>query len=108
MALTEIGEAYLLRAHGILAELDDADALVGNATRQPSGNLRICAPAFAVHQLTAELPHFHRRYPHISTGDERALMESLDAAHSGRPPDGGNRLPLPAAARAFFGLAAFG
>lgn len=67
LAITEIGETYLLRANRILAELDDADALAGNASRQPSGNLRIlCPPAFAVHQLAAELPHFHRRYPHIS------------------------------------------
>ena len=67
LALTEIGETYLLRANTILAQLDEADALAGNATRQPSGNLRVlCPPAFAVHQLAAALPDFHRRYPHIS------------------------------------------
>lgn len=67
LALTEIGETYLLRANTILAQLDEADALAGHASRQPSGNLRIlCPPAFAVHQLAAALPDFHRRYPHIS------------------------------------------
>lgn len=79
LALTEIGEAYLLRANGILAELDAADALADSATRQPNGSLRIlCPPAFACHQLARHLPLFHQRYPQIHL--EISTPGSVDAA----------------------------
>lgn len=79
LALTEIGQAYLLRATQILAELDDADALAGSASNTPKGTLRVlCPPAFAVHQLAKHLPRFHQLYPHIDL--EMAAPGPVDAA----------------------------
>jgi DNA-binding transcriptional LysR family regulator len=67
LALTEIGLDYVGRAQRILAELDDADALAGESTRQPRGSLRIlCPPAFASHQLARHLPRFRERYPQLA------------------------------------------
>lgn len=79
LALTEIGEAYLLRARQLLADLDDADALAGAQTRRPGGPLRIlCPPAFAAHQLARQLPRFHAQYPEITL--EIATPGPVDAA----------------------------
>lgn len=79
LALTEIGEAYLLRARLLLAELDDADAEAGAANCKPSGPLRIlCPPAFAAHQLAKQLPRFHTLHPGISL--EIATPGPVDAA----------------------------
>lgn len=80
MALTEIGQAYLMRARQILSELDDADALAGVASKTPKGTLRVlCPPAFAVHQLARHLPRFHQLYPHIYL--EVSTPGSVDAAN---------------------------
>lgn len=86
LALTEIGQAYLLRATQILAELDDADALAGAASKMPKGTLRVlCPPAFAVHQLARHLPRFHHQYPQIhlevtATGPVDAAGENFDVS----------------------------
>jgi len=67
IALTEIGEVFLDRTRRILAELDEAEALAGAATREPRGHLRLLVPpAFAVHQLAKHLPRFHRQYPQVT------------------------------------------
>jgi len=67
LALTEIGEDYLLRTRQLLADLDDADAMAGAQTERPAGPLRIlCPPAFATHQLAGHLPRFHALYPQIT------------------------------------------
>ena len=67
LALTEIGEAYLLRAQQLLVDLADADALASAQTLRPEGPLRIvCPPAFAAHQLARQLPRFHVLYPQIT------------------------------------------
>ena len=66
LALTEIGEAYLQHATRILADLDDADALAGAATKQPRGVVRVlCPPSFATHQLARHLPRFRANYPQV-------------------------------------------
>jgi DNA-binding transcriptional LysR family regulator len=80
LALTEIGEAYLLRTRQLLADLDDADALASAQTKRPSGPLRIlCPPAFAAHQLALHLPQFHALYPEITL--EIATPGPVDAAN---------------------------
>ena len=79
LALTDIGEAYLESAQRVLAELDDADALAGASTAQPSGVLRVlCPPAFAIHQLARHLPRFRKLYPRIVF--EIATPGPVDAA----------------------------
>jgi len=79
LALTDIGEAYLESAQRVLAELDDADALAGASTAEPSGVLRVlCPPAFAIHQLAHHLPRFRKLYPRIVF--EIATPGPVDAA----------------------------
>jgi len=66
IALTEVGETYLERARQILLDVEEAQALVGEATREPRGVVRLLtAPALAVHQLAKHLPKFHARYPKV-------------------------------------------
>lgn len=66
MALTEAGEAYLARVRQILAEVDDADALVSARTTELAGVLRVLAPpALAAHILAPMVAGFHAAYPRI-------------------------------------------
>ena len=59
LALTDIGESYLERTRGILADLDEAEALASASTAEPRGHLRVLVPpGFAVHQLAKHLPRF--------------------------------------------------
>jgi DNA-binding transcriptional LysR family regulator len=79
LALTEIGEAYLERAQGLLADLEDADACAGSDTKTPRGTLRVlCPPAFATHQLAKHLPRFRALYPQITL--ELATPGPVDVA----------------------------
>lgn len=81
LALTEVGETYLMGAREVLAQLDANDALAGAAVREPAGSLRVlCPPAFAVHQLAPVLPAFSARYPRIAV--ELSLPGPLDSADS--------------------------
>lgn len=67
LSLTEIGEHYVERARGILAEVEAAEAEVHSAHRDPRGVVRLrCPPAFAVHQLAQVLPGFHDRFPQVT------------------------------------------
>jgi DNA-binding transcriptional LysR family regulator len=66
VALTPEGETYHVRARDILAAIDDAEAEVSQAGRQPRGRLRVnCVPAFALHQLMPALPDFVACYPAV-------------------------------------------
>lgn len=66
MALTEAGEAYLARVRQILAEVDDADALVSARTTELAGVLRVLAPpVLATHLLAPMVAGFHAAYPRI-------------------------------------------
>ena len=80
LALTEVGEAYLVGAKRVLMELDEADTLAGAVNIAPSGNLRIlCPPAFATHQLVPRLPAFRQRFPDIQL--ELSAAGPVGAAH---------------------------
>src|SRR5690349_1674527 len=41
IALTEVGEAYLDRARQILIDIDEAEALASQATKEPRGVVRL-------------------------------------------------------------------
>ena len=73
MALTEVGERYLERVRQVLADVDDAQALVQAAATEPSAAWCACAfhPAFAMHQLARHLPAFHARHPKVQSRTER-------------------------------------
>ncbi len=67
LAFTEAGDDYLQRARQILADVDEAAVLVGNATGAPRGHLRVLLPpALAVHQLAKHLGAFRRQYPQVT------------------------------------------
>jgi DNA-binding transcriptional LysR family regulator len=62
--LTEIGEACLQRAQQILADLDEANTLAGDASNTVDGTLHVLCPrAFAAHQLAHHLSRFHKLHP---------------------------------------------
>jgi DNA-binding transcriptional LysR family regulator len=96
ISLTEIGEQYLDKARGILADIADADSLASEGTRLPRGHLRLlCPPAVAVHQLAKHLPDFQSRYPKVtleiaSPGPVDTVDEAYDVTIFSRrePPDG--------------------
>ncbi|MDW8844604.1 LysR substrate-binding domain-containing protein [Erwinia sp. MMLR14_017] len=63
---TEVGLAYYERIRPLLAEYDALNDDVLNASKTPSGLLRISAPVtFGSTQLTGHLIAFARRYPDI-------------------------------------------
>lgn len=67
LSITEAGERYLERARRILAEVEEARALVDDVSAAPRGHLRILAPpAFAIHQLARHLPAFTRVHPEVT------------------------------------------
>ena len=67
ISLTDVGAAYLERVRAILTEVEEAEALASESTRDPRGHLRLLAPpAVAVHQLAKHLPRFHALYPQVS------------------------------------------
>lgn len=102
LALTEVGELYLLRVRGILTEIDDAEAAVGSSTHELQGTVRILAsPLLAAYVLAPQIARWRQRYPKValeiaidpfpqSRVDEfdvtfMAMDEGYDAAVVARP-----------------------
>ena len=83
LALTEVGEDYLLRVRQILVDVDEAEVLVGNATSQPRGHLRVLVPpALAVHQLAKHLGRFYQRCPQVTVElHSPGPVDTLDEAY---------------------------
>lgn len=66
LALTDVGDAYLQRARGILSEVDEAHTLAAAATTQAQGHLRVLiGPALAM-WLARRLPQFRQAYPKVT------------------------------------------
>jgi DNA-binding transcriptional LysR family regulator len=64
--LTEIGALYLEQVRAGLAQLDDAEELVGQRSSTPSGTLRISTmPSYGQLLLMPALQDFGERYPDI-------------------------------------------
>ncbi len=84
IALTEVGESYLAKVRNILVEIEESEALAGEAMREPRGHLRVlCPPSVAVHQLAKHLPRFSARHPQVSIelhspGPVETLDDSYD------------------------------
>lgn len=96
LALTPEGEAFLLRARRIVADIEEAEAEVASVRGAPRGKLRInSGTAFGLHQLAPSLAEFLNRYPEIdielSITDRLVdlIEEQADiAVRSGHIPDG--------------------
>lgn len=64
--LTEIGQLYLEQVRAGMAQLDDAEELVGQRSNSPSGTLRISTmPGYGQLLLMPALQEFSERYPDI-------------------------------------------
>lgn len=64
--VTADGAAYYKRVVQLLADLEDADSSVSEASAKPKGRLRVDVPSpFARMLLMPALPAFHARYPEI-------------------------------------------
>lgn len=83
LSLTEAGTQFLERAEQILADLHEAEAVVGREAASPVGLLRISAPlSFGVTVLSALLPEFRRRFPDLKL-DIDLSDRVVDLAHDG-------------------------
>lgn len=66
LALTDAGQAYLLRARAILHDVDEAEAATRQQTDELAGVLRIhTQPVLAVYILAPLVAEFRRRYPKV-------------------------------------------
>lgn len=67
LSLTAEGEALLEEAQRILRDLTEVEARISQGSAQPSGHLRISAPAgFGRRHVAPLLPGFLAAYPHVS------------------------------------------
>ncbi len=67
LALTDAGDLYLRRVRQILQDVDEADALAGQASTDLSGVLRVQAPpVLASYHIAPVLKEFREQYPEIS------------------------------------------
>jgi DNA-binding transcriptional LysR family regulator len=65
-ALTDAGQAYLIRVRNILSDLDEAENTTRQSTTELAGLLRIhTQPILAVHILAPVMAEFRRRYPKV-------------------------------------------
>lgn len=109
LALTEVGESYLVSAKRVLAELEAADAIANELSSAPSGNVRIlCPPAFAAHQLVAHLSAFRQQFPGIqleilASGAVEVADENFDVSivSIGQQPLQGDFVVRPLASSSF-------
>lgn len=66
VSVTADGAAYYERVLRLLADMDDAETSLSDATSRPRGRLRVDVPSpFARMILVPALPAFHARYPDI-------------------------------------------
>jgi len=66
LSMTDIGQEFFNRAQAILGDVADAEAIAGQNSAKPSGQLRISAPlSFGVSKLSQWLPEFVARYPDL-------------------------------------------
>lgn len=83
LSLTEAGSQFLERAEQILADLAEAEAVVGQQAASPVGLLRVSAPlSFGITVLSALLPEFRRRFPDLRL-DIDLSDRVVDLAHDG-------------------------
>lgn len=92
--LTAEGLQFHERCQRILAELEDAHALLSQASEVPRGRLRVSAPIVGHHFLLPVIPDFVARYPdveldvHFTDRSVDLIEEGIDVAiRSGELPD---------------------
>ncbi|WBY03313.1 LysR family transcriptional regulator [Ramlibacter tataouinensis] len=79
LSLTQAGDAYLDRLRGILAEIDEADAMVQAHTREMTGTVRVLAPPVAAtHMVAPAVVAFQKLHPAVRV--ELHVEDSPDPA----------------------------
>lgn len=79
LSLTQAGERYLERLRTILAELEDADAMVQSESHEISGIVRVLAPPVAAtHTLAPAISAFQKLHPNVAV--EVHVEDSPDPA----------------------------
>ncbi|QET03303.1 LysR family transcriptional regulator [Cupriavidus pauculus] len=79
--VTEDGAAYYERVVRLLAEMDDAETSLSQASTAPRGRLRVDVPSpFASGILVPALPDFYARYPdiHLDLGVSDRMVDLID------------------------------
>lgn len=67
IALTEEGQAFLVRTRAILEAIDDAEEHMALRRQQPAGRLRVnAATPFMLHAIVPLVPQFQQLYPQIT------------------------------------------
>ncbi len=67
LALTDAGQAYLLRVRSILSEVDDAEAAAGQSSSELQGVVNVVAPSlFANYFLATQITRWLARYPKVA------------------------------------------
>lgn len=67
MALTEAGDAYLLRVRNILHEVEDAEAAATASTREPQGTIHVLAtPVLASYFIAPQIARWRERFPKVA------------------------------------------
>lgn len=67
LSLTESGQSYYERCVVLLAELAEAEALVGQSAAQPRGTIRLtCSYSMAEQRVAPAIATFAERYPDVS------------------------------------------
>jgi DNA-binding transcriptional LysR family regulator len=67
LALTEAGQAYLLRVRSILSEVDDAEAAAGQSASELQGVVHVLAtPLFANYFLATQMTRWLAQYPNVA------------------------------------------
>lgn len=83
LSLTDAGQAYYERCLALLADLEEAEALVGRQSHTPSGMLRLTAPiAFGAERLAGLLAGFREKYPQV-TVDVSLSDRAVDLVEEG-------------------------
>ena len=95
--LTEAGRLYFEQSRRALAQLVEAERLVGGQQTSPAGLLRISLPTpYAHYRVLPILPAFRAMYPdveidvHISNRNVDLADDAYDLAVRGRAPDDSN------------------
>lgn len=66
VSLTDVGREFYDRSRAILADIDDAERAVGQASDRPRGRLRVTASiSFGQRQIVPMIPEFVSRYPDL-------------------------------------------
>jgi DNA-binding transcriptional LysR family regulator len=66
LSMTDVGQEFFNRAQAIFADVSEAEAIAGQNSVKPTGQLRISAPlSFGIAKLSQWLPGFVARYPDL-------------------------------------------